>query len=191
MNKFLICGLGNIGSQYENTRHNIGFKTLDALAQKLSLEFKLEKHALFTEGKIKGKPIYLIKPTTYMNLSGKALRYYVQLLKIDLKNVLVVTDDIHIEFGRLKLKSKGSSGGHNGLQNILELLNTSDWPRLRVGVGNNFRQGKQVDYVLGNWTDDENRYLPEIIDVVSNACLDFCTKPIGNVMNEVNGFRIE
>jgi PTH1 family peptidyl-tRNA hydrolase len=171
MSKFLIAGLGNIGEEYSFTRHNIGFEVADALAKSLQKEddksvklFSSDKLATIHQTKFKGKQIVIIKPTTYMNLSGKAVNYWMQAEKIPVEHLLVVTDDIALPFGTLRMKKKGSDGGHNGLADIAETLNTTDYNRLRFGVGNDFAKGKQVDYVLGKWTKEQEAALAERIE---------------------------
>jgi len=155
MKKFLIAGLGNIGPKYHNTRHNIGFKILDALVKEEGLAFETKKLGDITTYKYKGRSFILLKPNTYMNLSGKAVRYWLEKEKIPLENLLVVTDDINLPFGTLRLKAKGSAGGHNGLKDIEAQLNTSKYGRFRFGVGAEFNKGRQVDYVLGEWNLDK------------------------------------
>lgn len=159
--KFLIVGLGNPGSEYAETRHNIGFKVLDELASDLGTSFSLDKAAFRAEAKFKGRQLVLIKPITYMNLSGKAVNYWLQTEKIPISNLLVVTDDIALPFGTLRMKGKGSDGGHNGLKDIQALLKTQEYARLRFGVGADFNKGRQADYVLGTWKNEEVLALPE------------------------------
>lgn len=159
--KFLIVGLGNPGSEYAETRHNIGFKVLDELASDLGTSFSLDKAAFRAEAKFKGRQLVLIKPITYMNLSGKAVNYWLQTEKIPISNLLVVTDDIALPFGTLRMKGKGSDGGHNGLKDIQALLKTQEYARLRFGVGADFTKGRQADYVLGTWKKEEALALPE------------------------------
>jgi PTH1 family peptidyl-tRNA hydrolase len=184
--KYLIVGLGNVGPEYAFTRHNVGFMVLDRLAAQHNLKFSLERHAFFTEWKYKGKQLVLIKPTTYMNLSGKAVLHYMRMHKIPIENVLILVDEIQLDFGILRLKSKGSHGGHNGLKNIQELLSTTEYPRLRCGIGGNFSKGRQVDYVLGDFTEDEMAGLPLILDKAGEMILSFCTAGINNTMNLYN-----
>ena len=159
--KFLIVGLGNPGAEYLETRHNIGFKVLDELAADLGASFSLDKAAFRAEAKFKGRQLVLIKPITYMNLSGKAVNYWLQTEKIPISNLLVVTDDIALPFGTLRMKGKGSDGGHNGLKDIQALLKTQEYARLRFGVGADFNKGRQADYVLGTWKNEEALALPE------------------------------
>jgi PTH1 family peptidyl-tRNA hydrolase len=173
--KFLIAGLGNIGSEYELTRHNIGFLVLDRLADEKGVTFEITRHAEKAELKFKGKQIHLIKPTTYMNLSGKAIAYWLQELKIPKENLLVVVDDIALPFGTLRMRKQGSAAGHNGLTHIEQILGGTDYTRLRFGIGNNFNKGQQVDYVLGNFTQEEFQALPPLMDKASEMILSFCT----------------
>lgn len=184
--KYLIAGLGNIGLEYEATRHNIGFMVLDHLAQEEKITFNLERHAHHAELRHKGRTIHLIKPTTYMNLSGKALKYWMQQLAIPLENTLTLTDDIALPLGKLRMKAKGSSAGHNGLKSIEELLGTQTYPRLRFGIGDNYPKGRQVDYVLGRFTEPEWRELPPLIEKAGNMIRSFCTIGIERTMNYFN-----
>jgi PTH1 family peptidyl-tRNA hydrolase len=187
MKKYLIAGLGNIGANYENTRHNIGFKILDALASKQSVNFENKKLGAITKFRFKGRTFILLKPSTYMNLSGKAVKYWITKEKIPLENVLVVCDDLNIPFGTFRLKAKGSDGGHNGLKDINAVLNTQNYPRFRFGVGAEFKKGKQIDYVLGEWNDDETSKLPERLDKACDLILSFGTAGIANTMSAFNG----
>jgi peptidyl-tRNA hydrolase, PTH1 family len=173
--KFLITGLGNPGAEYELTRHNIGFLVLDQLADKHKALFEIDRHAEKAEFKHKGRTIHLIKPTTYMNLSGKAITYWLQELKIEKENLLVVVDDIALPFGSLRLRTKGSAAGHNGLKNIELMLNSQQYSRLRLGVGDSFHKGQQVDYVLSNFSQPEFETLPNIITKANEMILSFCT----------------
>lgn len=185
--KYLIVGLGNIGAEYENTRHNIGFKILDAFAKASNIFFEPNRLASTAFTRYKGRSILLIKPTTFMNLSGKAVNYWMQAEKIQLENILVITDDIALPFGKLRLKGKGSDGGHNGLKNITELLGSQEYARIRFGVGNEFSQGKQVDYVLGEWTEENNQLLPQRIDLAIQMIQGFCTIGLNRTMSDFNG----
>lgn len=184
--KYLIAGLGNIGAEYENTRHNIGFKVLDKLAKQESLSFKTERLASVAEYKFKGRTFILIKPTTYMNLSGNAVRYWLTTQKIQPENLLVITDDIALPFGKIRIRAKGSAGGHNGLKNISEVLASENYPRLRFGVGSKFSKGRQVDYVLGKWDTEEEKTLDERIDLVVEAIKSFGTIGLERTMNIYN-----
>ena len=187
MKKFLIVGLGNPGLKYQNTRHNIGFEILDALAKQDELSFTTEKLADICTFKQKGRTFILVKPNTYMNLSGKAVRYWLQQEKIELNNLLVVTDDINLDFGTLRIKNKGSHGGHNGLKHIQEVLSTNQYTRFRFGVGSQFPKGQQVDYVLGHWDEEQKKSLDERLDKATKAIISFGLAGIHNTMNDFNG----
>ncbi|HLS30125.1 MAG TPA: aminoacyl-tRNA hydrolase [Flavobacteriaceae bacterium] len=187
MRKFLIVGLGNIGAQYENTRHNIGFKILDHLADKENLTFKTERLADRAEYRFKGRTFILIKPNTMMNLSGKAVRYWLEKEKIPLENLLVIVDDLHIPFGEIRLKGKGSDGGHNGLKDIQLILNTSKYNRFRFGIDGGFSKGKQVEYVLSEWNPEEEKALEERMDKSVEAIKSFGTIGLERTMNFFNG----
>lgn len=184
--KYLIAGLGNIGPEYELTRHNAGFLVLDRLADVHKVEFKTERLADRAELKYKGRLIHFIKPNTYMNLSGKAVSYWLQELKIQKENLLIVVDDLALPFGSLRMRGKGSSAGHNGLKNIEAFLGGQDYPRLRFGVGNDFAKGQQVDFVLSNFSQQEFKDLPAIMDRASEMILSFCTIGIERTMNLYN-----
>jgi PTH1 family peptidyl-tRNA hydrolase len=184
--KYLVAGLGNIGAEYELTRHNIGFLVLDQLADQHKVEFTLQRHAETADFRFKGKTIHLIKPTTYMNLSGKAVAYWLQELKIPKENLLVILDDIALPFGSLRLRPKGSSAGHNGLKNIELLLNGQDYARLRFGVGNAFGKGQQADYVLSNFSKDEFKQLPDLMIKANEMVLSFCTQGVERTMSQYN-----
>jgi PTH1 family peptidyl-tRNA hydrolase len=184
--KYLIAGLGNIGPEYAFTRHNVGFMVLDRLAAEHDFKFSFEKLAFVAEWKYKGRQIYFIKPTTFMNLSGKAIKYYMDQYKVTTENTLVVVDELQLPYGTLRIKPKGSHGGHNGLKNIEELLATSDYPRLRFGIGNNFPRGRQVDYVLKAFSNDEMAELPIFLDKAGDMVLSFCTLGIQSTMNNYN-----
>ncbi len=165
--KYLVAGLGNIGDEYSDTRHNIGFIVADALAQEGKAVFKTERHAAVTKVSLKGRTIVVIKPSTFMNLSGKAIRYWMQKEDIPLENILIVVDDLALPLGILRMRKKGSDGGHNGLISIIEHLQSTEFTRIRFGIGNDFAKGYQVDYVLGRWTSDEtNILLPRIKESV-------------------------
>src|SRR5690554_5965549 len=187
MKKFLIIGLGNIGEKYENTRHNIRFKILDHLAKKEDLTFETQKLGDLATYKFKGRTFILLKPSTYMNLSGKAVLYWLTKEKIPLENVLIITDDLNLPFGSIRLKTKGSDGGHNGLKDIQEKLNTTTYNRFRFGISNQFHQGSQVDYVLGEWDEEENSKLLERLDTSVELIKSFGTAGINNTMNAFNG----
>lgn len=187
MKKFLIAGLGNIGPKYDETRHNIGFKILDELAKKEAVQFEIDKLGSIASFRFKGRTFILLKPSTFMNLSGKAVKYWLNKEKIPVDNLLVVTDDLNIDFGTIRLKGKGSDGGHNGMKDLQEQLNTNKYPRLRFGVGNGFSRGRQVDYVLGTWSTDEQLDLPERIEKCCEAIKSFGTAGLSNTMNAFNG----
>jgi PTH1 family peptidyl-tRNA hydrolase len=184
--KFLIVGLGNPGVEYLETRHNIGFKVLDELAVDLGASFSLDKAAFRAEAKYKGRQLILIKPITYMNLSGKAVNYWLQTEKIPLSNLLVITDDIALPFGTIRMKGKGSDGGHNGLKDIQALLKTQEYPRLRFGVGSDFSKGRQAEYVLGKWKPDEDKSLPERIQTATAATKSFVFDGLSMAMTNWN-----
>lgn len=181
--KFLIAGLGNIGPEYELTRHNIGFLTLDRMAETHKATFSTNRLADKTDFRYKGKQIHLIKPNTFMNLSGKAISYWMNNLKIPRENLLVVVDDIALPFAVLRMRSHGSSAGHNGLTNIEETLGDRNYTRLRMGIGNNFSKGKQIDFVLGNFEKQEFEALPAYMDKAAEAILAFCTIGAERAMN--------
>ena len=187
MKKFLIVGLGNIGSEYENTRHNIGFKVIDLLAKELDSSFETKKLGSLAWAKHKGRTLVLLKPNTYMNLSGKAVAYWLQQEAIPLENLLVITDDIHLDFGSFRLKAKGSDGGHNGLKDIQHQLNTTNYHRFRFGVGNGFGQGRQVDYVLGNWNPEQEKALIMRLGEATELVKSFVFAGAATTMNTFNG----
>lgn len=187
MKKFLIVGLGNIGAEYVNTRHNIGFKAVDHLARKESLEFQTVKLGAMAEYKLKGRTIFLLKPNTYMNLSGKAVKYWMDKENIPASNILVITDDLNLAFGTVRIKPKGSDGGHNGLKSIQQTLNSSDYPRFRFGISDEFKKGKQVDYVLGEWNEEEKAKLTERLDFATEIIQSFALSGLDNTMNSFNG----
>ena len=185
--KYLIVGLGNVGAEYEGTRHNSGFMALDALVKDTDVKFSLERHAYRAEMKWKGRTMVLIKPTTYMNLSGKAVKYWMMMEKVPLEQVLVVVDDIALPMGTLRMKKQGSGGGHNGLANIEELLGTNNYCRLRIGVGDNFSRGRQIDYVLGRFTAEEQAELEPALERAAEMIKTFATQGADRAMNMFNG----
>ena len=185
--KYLIIGLGNPGVKYENTRHNIGFKVLDKLAELFDTSFSVEKLANIAELKFKGRKLVLVKPNTFMNLSGKAVSYWIQKTKVNIENILIVTDDISLPFGSLRLRGKGSDGGHNGLKDIQQVLSTSNYPRLRFGVGNNFPRGSQSDYVLGDFTVENYEEMEDRINISIKIIQSFVTTGINRTMSDFNG----
>lgn len=186
MKKYLIIGLGNIGPEYAQTRHNIGFKVLEALANKENLTFETLRLGDLCTHKIKGRSILLLKPSTYMNLSGKALKHWMEKENILLENILVITDDINLDFGVIRIKTKGTNGGHNGLKDIQNTLNSSEYNRFRFGVGSDFGKGKQIDYVLGKWNDDEKIALAERLEKATKVIESFVLSGINQTMNEFN-----
>ncbi|WP_191858232.1 aminoacyl-tRNA hydrolase [Hanstruepera ponticola] len=187
MKKFLIVGLGNIGEKYAHTRHNIGFKILDFLAEKEDLKFEAQKLGDITTYKFKGRTFILLKPSTYMNLSGKAVLYWLTKEKIPLENLLIITDDLNLPFGSIRLKTKGSDGGHNGLKDIQDKLQTTKYNRFRFGISDEFSKGRQVDYVLGEWNDDEKSKLPERLEKSVELIKSFGTAGVNITMNTFNG----
>lgn len=184
--KYLIAGLGNIGKEYELTRHNIGFLVLDQIADEKKINFKVERLAEKAEFKYKGRQIHIIKPTTYMNLSGKAINYWLQQLSIPKENLLVIVDDIALPFGKLRLRAKGSNAGHNGLKNIEEVMGGSNYARLKFGLGDNYSKGRQVDFVLSNFSNQEIGDLPLVFDKAKEYVYSFCTQGINRTMNTLN-----
>lgn len=188
--KFLIFGLGNMHADYMNTRHNIGFEVVDRLAKIINASFNADSHCHRAEGKIKGRQVQLIKPTTYMNLSGKAVRYWVQKEKLELTQILVITDDLNLEYGAIRIRSSGSDGGHNGLKDIQLQLGTIQYPRMRIGIGSNFSKGRQVDYVLGSWSENEKAQLDLLLDTAAQAVQTYILEGIQSAMNRYNSFKL-
>lgn len=184
--KYLIVGLGNMGVDYDNTRHNIGFEVVDALAQEFEVNFKNEHLGDLAEFKHKGRTFILLKPSTFMNRSGKAIRYWLQKAKVPTENLLVVLDDLNLPFGKQRLRSKGNDGGHNGLKDIDATLGSNNYARLRVGIGNEFQKGRQVDFVLGEWSETEKQGLPEILKYASDTIKSFGTIGLDMTMNQFN-----
>lgn len=187
MKKYLIVGLGNIGAEYSQTRHNIGFKVLDELAKQEDLTFATQKLGDVATYKLKGRTFILLKPNTYMNLSGKAVLYWLTIEKIPLENLLVITDDLNLPFGSIRLKLKGSHGGHNGLKDIQDKLNTTAYNRFRFGISDAFTKGRQVDYVLGEWTPEEANLLKERLEQSVKIIKSFGLAGVNNTMNTFNG----
>jgi PTH1 family peptidyl-tRNA hydrolase len=187
MKKFLIVGLGNIGSEYANTRHNIGFKVLDYIANQEGISFQTVKLGEVVELKIKGRTLLLLKPNTFMNLSGKAVKYWLEKENIEKENMLVITDDLNLAFGTIRIKTKGSDGGHNGLKNIQLLLNSTEYPRFRFGISDAFKKGQQVNYVLGEWDAEEKEKLKERLEISSEIVKSFALAGLNNTMNTFNG----
>jgi len=187
MKKYLIVGLGNIGGKYHNTRHNIGFNILDHFSKKQDLVFETKKLGDLTTYKFKGRTFIFLKPSTFMNLSGKSVLYWLNKEKIPLENLLIITDDLNLPFGSIRLKTKGSDGGHNGLRDIQDKLNTTNYNRFRFGIGDEFNKGRQVDYVLSKWSEEEKDKLPERLDLSVELIRSFGTAGITNTMNSFNG----
>jgi PTH1 family peptidyl-tRNA hydrolase len=184
--KYLIVGLGNIGAEYENTRHNIGFKVLDAFVEASNTCFKPNRFGDVTEVKTKGRVLICLKPNTFMNLSGKAINYWLQKEKIKIENLLVITDDLALPFGKIRLKGKGSDGGHNGLKSIQQILGHPNYARLRFGISSEFNKGQQINYVLGTWSNDENKQLTERIAICTELIPSFCTIGLDRTMSNFN-----
>lgn len=187
MKKYLIVGLGNIGDKYQNTRHNIGFSVLDNLAKEKDIIFETKKLGDLTTFRFKGRTFVLLKPSTYMNLSGKSIKYWMENEKIPLENILVVTDDVNIPFGTIRLKNNGNAGGHNGMQDVQDILQTNKYARLRFGVGADYKKGQQVDFVLGKWSNEEQEKLSERMETINKAIISFGLSGINNTMNSFNG----
>lgn len=184
--KYLIVGLGNIGDEYRNTRHNIGFMVLDALAKASNIIFSDKRYGAVANLSLKGRQVILLKPSTYMNLSGNAVRYWMQQEKIPLENVLIVVDDLALPLGTLRLKGKGSDAGHNGLKHIAATLGTQNYSRLRFGIGNDFPKGGQIDFVLGKFDDEAKKILPERIELADEIIKSFCLAGLNITMNQYN-----
>ena len=185
--KYLVVGLGNIGAEYAATRHNIGFRVLDALAEASNISFTTVRYGAMATFKHRGRTVYLLKPSTYMNLSGKAVRYWMEQERIPRENLLVISDDIALPFGTFRMRKNGSEGGHNGLRNITEMLGDNQYSRLRFGVGGDFPRGHQVDYVLGDFSDEENKLMPERLKLFGDAVLSFVSIGVDRTMNTYNG----
>jgi PTH1 family peptidyl-tRNA hydrolase len=186
MSKFLIVGLGNIGDEYRDTRHNIGFKMLDAFAEASNIAFEDKRYGFIGRGRVKNAELVLLKPSTFMNLSGNAVRYWMQQEKIPLENLLVLVDDLNLPFGTIRIRKQGSDGGHNGLKHIEQVLCTPNYARVRFGIGNEFNRGAQINYVLGEWTDEEEKLLPERLNIVKDIIPSFCLQGIDRTMNQYN-----
>lgn len=189
--KYLVAGLGNIGPKYSKTRHNVGFMVLDNLAKIHGVEFTEEKLGSVCQFRLKNKQVVLLKPNTFMNLSGKSVRYWLQKENIKQENLLIVTDDLAIDEALIRLKGKGSDGGHNGLKNINEVLGNNQYARLRFGIGNEYRKGQQIDYVLGEWTETEFITISLAIDIATNATESFVLEGLANAMNKFNNKKPE
>ena len=184
--KYLVAGLGNIGNEYAHTRHNIGFDILDALAGASNISFKDRRYGFVAEMNYRARNYVLLKPSTYMNLSGNAVRYWLNKLKLPVENLLVVVDDVALPFGTLRMRAKGGDAGHNGLNHIQTILGTTDYARLRFGIGNDFGPGQQVQYVLGGWTDEQEKALPQRIEMAGEIIRSFGVIGLQRTMNEYN-----
>ncbi|MCQ2330537.1 MAG: aminoacyl-tRNA hydrolase [Paludibacteraceae bacterium] len=187
MSKFLIVGLGNIGDEYRNTRHNIGFRMLDAFAEASNIAFEDKRYGFVGKGRVKNAEVVLLKPSTFMNLSGNAVRYWMNEEKIPLENLLVLVDDLNLPFGTIRIRKQGSNGGHNGLGHIQQILNTPNYARVRFGIGNAYTRGAQVNFVLGQWTDEEEQQMPDRLNVIKEIIPSFCLQGIDKTMNIFNG----
>lgn len=185
--KYLIVGLGNIGDEYQNTRHNIGFKMLDAFAEASNIAFEDKRYGFVGKGRIKNAEVVLLKPSTFMNLSGNAVRYWMNEEKIPLENLLVLVDDLNLPFGAIRIRKQGSNGGHNGLGHIRQVLCTENYARVRFGIGNEYVRGAQINFVLGEWTPDEQAAMPERLEIVKQIIPSFCLQGIDRTMNLYNG----
>lgn len=185
--KYLIVGLGNIGDEYQNTRHNIGFKMLDAFAEASNIAFEDKRYGFVGKGRIKNAEVILLKPSTFMNLSGNAVRYWMNEEKIPLENLLVLVDDLNLPFGAIRIRKQGSNGGHNGLGHIQQVLCTENYARVRFGIGNEYVRGTQINFVLGEWTPDEQAAMPERLEIVKQIIPSFCLQGIDRTMNLYNG----
>ena len=185
--KYLIIGLGNAEQKYAGTRHNIGFEVVNALAKKLEVSFSSERYAYKAEGKYKGRTLIILMPTTYMNLSGNAVRYWMEKEEVEPQNILVISDDIDLPAATLRMRPKGGGGSHNGINHIIEILQHTNFPRLRFGIGKNYPQGMQIDYVLGKFCPEEQEQIKAATEKAADACLLFCTAGLQRAMNGVNG----
>ena len=190
MNKYLVVGLGNIGVEYEHTRHNIGFDVVDAFARKHAISFRIDRLAEVCEGKLKGRQVFCIKPSTYMNLSGKAVKYWKEKQNIDTENILVIVDEVALPLQKLRIRSAGSHGGHNGLNSIQESLLTDQYPRLRFGIGNDYPKGLQVEYVLGKWAQAEEGLVQKKVRICVEAIESFVLQGLPATMNQFNNLNI-
>ena len=187
MSKFLIVGLGNIGDEYANTRHNIGFKMLDAFAEASNIVFEDKRYGFVGRGRVKNAELVLLKPSTFMNLSGNAVRYWMNEEKIPLENLLVLVDDLNLPFGTIRIRKQGSAGGHNGLKHIEQVLCTPNYARVRFGIGSEFSHGAQINFVLGEWSDEEKQAMAEKFKITNEIIPSFCLQGIDRTMNQYNG----
>ena len=184
--EYLVVGLGNIGAEYANTRHNMGFMVLDAWAQASNVLFKTDRYGDVADVSWKGRWFVLLKPSTYMNLSGNAVRYWMQKLNLPLENLIVISDDLNLPFGTIRMRANGSSGGHNGLEHITECLESDKWTRIRIGIGNDFSRGGQIDFVLGDLSQEEKDQIPGIAARIIQGCKDFSTIGVQRAMSALN-----
>lgn len=184
--KYLIVGLGNIGDEYVGTRHNIGFRTVDAFAKKQGVEWADKRYGAIAKTRVKNAELTLLKPSTYMNLSGQAVRYWVQQEKIPLENLLVIVDDLSLPVGKVRMRGNGSAGGHNGLKNIESCMMTQNYARIKFGIGNDFPKGTQVDFVLGQFSDEDNKIIDEKVEYVGEMIKSFCLQGLERTMNQYN-----
>lgn len=184
--KYLIVGLGNIGDEYVGTRHNVGFRAVDAFAQKQGAEWADKRYGAIARTRVKNTELILLKPSTYMNLSGQAVRYWVQQEKIPVEHLLVIVDDLSLPVGKIRMRGSGSDGGHNGLKNIASCMMTQNYPRIKFGIGNEFPKGTQVDFVLGQFSDEDNRIIDEKLDYVGEMIKSFCLQGLDRTMNQYN-----
>ena len=187
MSKFLIVGLGNIGDEYRNTRHNIGFRMLDAFAEASNIAFEDKRYGFVGKGRVKNAELVLLKPSTFMNLSGNAVRYWMNEEKIPLENLLVLVDDLNLPFGSIRIRKQGSNGGHNGLGHIQQILCTENYARVRFGIGNDYARRAQINFVLGQWSDEEEKIMPERLEIIKQIIPSFCLQGIDKTMNLFNG----
>lgn len=184
--KYLIVGLGNIGDEYVGTRHNVGFRAVDAFAQKQGAEWADKRYGAIARTRVKNSELILLKPSTYMNLSGQAVRYWAQQEKIPVEHLLVIVDDLSLPVGKIRMRGSGSDGGHNGLKNIASCMMTQNYPRIKFGIGNEFPKGTQVDFVLGQFSDEDNRIIDEKLDYVGEMIKSFCLQGLDRTMNQYN-----
>ncbi len=184
--KYLIVGLGNIGDEYVGTRHNVGFRAVDAFAQKQGAEWADKRYGAIARTRVKNTELILLKPSTYMNLSGQAVRYWAQQEKIPVEHLLVIVDDLSLPVGKIRMRGSGSDGGHNGLKNIASCMMTQNYPRIKFGIGNEFPKGTQVDFVLGQFSDEDNRIIDEKLDYVGEMIKSFCLQGLDRTMNQYN-----
>ena len=184
--KYLIVGLGNIGSEYQGTRHNIGFRLIDAFAKKQGVEWMDKRYGAIAQTRVKNAELTLLKPSTYMNLSGQAVRYWAQHEKIPVENILVLVDDLSLPVGKIRMRGSGSDGGNNGLKNISSCMMTPTYARIKFGIGNDFPKGTQIDFVLGQFTDEDNKLIEEKLDYVGEMIKSFCLQGLDRTMNQYN-----